>query len=87
MAIVLDEPQADACIAALEADDNILISAGTVAEALASSLISRRRLDLQGQCCQGARQRTRLGSKPARVSFMATMWPRFFYAKVSQNTS
>ncbi|MBR0779681.1 type II toxin-antitoxin system VapC family toxin [Bradyrhizobium diazoefficiens] len=34
MAIVLDEPQADACIAALEAADEILISAGTVAESL-----------------------------------------------------
>lgn len=34
MAIVLDESQADACIAALEAEDNVLISAGTVAEAL-----------------------------------------------------
>jgi ribonuclease VapC len=34
MAIVLDEPEADACIAALEAEDTILISAGTVAEAL-----------------------------------------------------
>ena len=34
MAIVLNEPDADACIAALEAEDGILISAGTVAEAL-----------------------------------------------------
>lgn len=34
MAIALDEPEADACIAALEAEDDILISAGTVAEAL-----------------------------------------------------
>ncbi|KJC40597.1 twitching motility protein PilT [Bradyrhizobium sp. LTSP849] len=34
MAIILDEPQADACIAALEAADEILISAGTVAESL-----------------------------------------------------
>lgn len=34
MAIVLNEPEADACIAALEAEDAILISAGTVAEAL-----------------------------------------------------
>jgi ribonuclease VapC len=34
MAIVLDEPEADACIAALEDEDEILISAGTVAEAL-----------------------------------------------------
>jgi ribonuclease VapC len=34
MAIVLDEKEADACIAALEAEDTILISAGTVAEAL-----------------------------------------------------
>jgi ribonuclease VapC len=34
MAIILDEPEAEACIAALEAEDGILISAGTVAEAL-----------------------------------------------------
>jgi ribonuclease VapC len=34
MAIVLNEPEADACIAALEAEDDLLISAGTVAEAL-----------------------------------------------------
>jgi ribonuclease VapC len=34
MAIVLNETEADACIAALEAEDNILISACTVAEAL-----------------------------------------------------
>lgn len=34
IAIVLNEPQAEACIAALEADDDIMISAGTVAEAL-----------------------------------------------------
>jgi len=34
MAIVLNEPDADALIAALEAEDDLLISAGTVAEAL-----------------------------------------------------
>jgi ribonuclease VapC len=34
MAIVLDEPDADACIAALAAEDELVISAGTVAEAL-----------------------------------------------------
>lgn len=34
MAILLDEVQAEACAAALEAEDEILISAGTVAEAL-----------------------------------------------------
>ncbi|ESX54381.1 type II toxin-antitoxin system VapC family toxin [Mesorhizobium sp. C416B] len=34
MAIVLAESQSSACIAALEAEDDILISAGTVAEAL-----------------------------------------------------
>jgi ribonuclease VapC len=34
MAIVLNEPAADACVAALEAEDDLLISAGTVAEAL-----------------------------------------------------
>jgi ribonuclease VapC len=40
MAIVLNEAQAEACIAALEVEDDILISAGTVAEAL---IVSARR--------------------------------------------
>jgi ribonuclease VapC len=34
MAVVLDDAAAEVCIAALEADDHLLISAGTVAEAL-----------------------------------------------------
>lgn len=34
MAIVLDESEADACIATLEGEERLLISAGTVAEAL-----------------------------------------------------
>jgi ribonuclease VapC len=34
MAVALNEPEAAACIAALEAEDELLISAGTVAEAL-----------------------------------------------------
>ncbi len=40
MAIVLGEPEADACIAAIEAEDDLLISAGTVAEAM---IVSARR--------------------------------------------
>jgi ribonuclease VapC len=34
MAIVLNEPAADPCIAVLEANDQLFISAGTIAEAL-----------------------------------------------------
>lgn len=34
MAILLDEPHAERCMAALEAEHEVLISAGTVAEAL-----------------------------------------------------
>lgn len=34
MAILLDEPEADTCAAALEAEEDLLVSAGTVAEAL-----------------------------------------------------
>ncbi len=34
MAIVFNEPEADACIVVLEAEDDLVISAGTVAEAL-----------------------------------------------------
>lgn len=40
MAVVLDEPEAGRCAAALEAGDELAISAGTVAEAL---IVSRRR--------------------------------------------
>jgi ribonuclease VapC len=40
MAIVLNEPEADACAAALQAEDRLLISAGTVAESL---IVSARR--------------------------------------------
>ena len=34
MAIVLNEPEADACVAALEREDDLLLSAGTLAETL-----------------------------------------------------
>jgi ribonuclease VapC len=40
MAIVLDEPEADACSVAIEAADILVISAGTIAEAL---IVSARR--------------------------------------------
>lgn len=40
MAIALDEPSASVCIAVLEAEDDLVISAGTVAEAL---IVSARR--------------------------------------------
>ena len=40
MAILLDEAEADACIAAVSAEDDLLISAGTMAEAL---IVSARR--------------------------------------------
>ena len=40
MAIVLNELEADACSAVLEAEDRLLISAGTVAEAL---IVAERR--------------------------------------------
>lgn len=40
MAVLLAEPEADACIAVLESEDRLLISAGTVAEAL---IVARRR--------------------------------------------
>ena len=40
MAIVFGEPEAGACIAALKAEDNVLISAGSLAESL---IVSARR--------------------------------------------
>ena len=48
MAIVLGERQSDACIAALEAEDSILISAGTVAEALVVSAHKNVREEVAG---------------------------------------
>jgi ribonuclease VapC len=47
MAIVLGEAQADACIAALETETELLISAGTVAEALI--VASRRNVSTEIQ--------------------------------------
>lgn len=44
MAIVLNAPEADACAAAIEVADRLLISAGTVAEAL---IVAGRRNVLQ----------------------------------------
>lgn len=43
MAIVLDEPQAEACMTAIEQADGLLISAGTLAEALI--VAARRNVD------------------------------------------
>ena len=40
MAVLLDESEAEACIAAIEREDELIISAGTVAEAL---IVSARR--------------------------------------------
>jgi ribonuclease VapC len=40
MAVVLDEPEADACIGVLQAENTVLISAATVAETL---IVSARR--------------------------------------------
>lgn len=40
MAILLNEPKADACAAALETDEPLLISAGTLAEAM---IVAERR--------------------------------------------
>lgn len=45
MAIVLNDSDADACLAALEVDDDLLISAGTVAEALI--VASRRNVGVE----------------------------------------
>jgi ribonuclease VapC len=42
MAVLLDEPEADACVAALQAEEEIVMSAGTAAEALI--VAARRRV-------------------------------------------
>jgi ribonuclease VapC len=48
MAILLDEPEAKGCMAAIEAADKLLISAGTMAEAL---IVAGRR-DLGGEMAE-----------------------------------
>jgi ribonuclease VapC len=48
IAIVLGEPESDACIAALEAEDRVVISAGTVAEALIVSAQKNVREEVAG---------------------------------------
>ena len=48
MAIVLNEPEADACAAVLEVEDRLLISAGTVAE----TLIVAGRRNVAGEVAQ-----------------------------------
>lgn len=48
MAILLDEPEADACMAAIAAADKLLISAGTMAE----SLIVADRRNLRGEMAE-----------------------------------
>lgn len=47
IAILLGEPEAGRCIAALEADDDLLVSAGTMAEALV--VAARRGVPVQMQ--------------------------------------
>ncbi len=48
IAIVRGEPESDACIAALEAEDKVVISAGTVAEALIVSAQKNVREEVAG---------------------------------------
>jgi ribonuclease VapC len=48
IAIVRGEPESDACIAALEAEDRVVISAGTVAEALIVSAQKNVREEVAG---------------------------------------
>jgi ribonuclease VapC len=48
IAIVSGEPESDACIAALEAEDRVVISAGTVAEALIVSAQKNVRKEVAG---------------------------------------
>jgi len=45
MAIVLDEPEAEACAAVLEAEDDLVMSAGTLGEALI--VAARRNVEVE----------------------------------------
>jgi ribonuclease VapC len=50
MAILLSEPEGDACAAALEAEPHVLISAGTMAEALIVAARRNLRDEMQTLC-------------------------------------
>jgi ribonuclease VapC len=67
MAILLGEPEADACAAALEAEDEIVISAGTVAELL---IVAGRR----GVGAEAARLIDGLGLEIASVTAATARW-------------
>jgi ribonuclease VapC len=69
MAIVLDEPKADACIAVLEAEDEILISAGTMAEALIVSARRNVREEASARRIAQAYERWGKGIHPAALNF------------------
>lgn len=73
MAIVLNEPAADACVAALEAEDDVPISAGRVAEAL---IVAARRVAKENGCrllyVGGDFSKTDLGADPATPAMNAT---------------
>jgi uncharacterized protein with PIN domain len=75
IAIVLNEPEADICASALEAEDRLLISAGTVAEAL---IVAGRR-NIGKEVAQRPRVRDRQrdsGLSEARCRGVCKMGPR-----------
>jgi ribonuclease VapC len=80
MAIVLDEPQANACIAALESEEQILISAATMAEALIVS--ARRGVGIEMTCVIDA-----LGFEIVSVSSAAARRVAEAYAKWGKGVS
>lgn len=47
MAVVLDEPEAPGCIAVLESEQDVLISAGTVAEAMIVAAVRNVRSEME----------------------------------------
>lgn len=75
MAIVLDEAEADACIAVLEKEDNVLISAGTIAEALIVG--ARRNVDEEIESLIDGLGFTAVAITPASARRIASAYSRW----------
>ncbi|RMV67671.1 type II toxin-antitoxin system VapC family toxin [Pseudomonas coronafaciens] len=77
MAIVLNEPEADACAAVLEIEDHVLISAATAAEALI--MAERWNVDVEMSRILGELGRQFISVKSAiarRVANVYSQWGR-----------
>lgn len=75
MAIVLDEPQASGCIAALEAEQDVLISAGTAVEAMIVATVRNVGAEMESLISQLGFEIVPLtGSAATRIAQIYAKW-------------